>query len=173
MGLDTTINKITGFQLSMNEFNIFYEEYIKVNKIKTDFSIYDYAELIEENTNWHYDIQHDDPSYGCYYDSPSIIIYNSSKDNQYYFDYFSIDGKNPVKKCPDKNCIDILSEYVLDSNETGYGFNAPECLDLELYGYPSKNISTEKYNDLKNKLNKLCIDLDDFRYSSFIMTFYF
>lgn len=182
MGLDLIVKRIVGYILPFYKLKEMYKKYIEFckasNTLKKNPSIYDYMDLITSNTGWDYRFQSDDENYGYFCDDPHIIIHNTKPKNL-SSDYFSIDGKKPVKTFSNKKWQEFIYDeetksynYILSSTERGYGFNAPEVINLIDLDFEVPNLNMEEHHKLKKDLEKLCIDLEKFKYSDYIMSFY-
>lgn len=176
MGLDTDIKKVTGYKIDRNTFREYYEEYVKLNNMGDEFEEYEYIELVGSEINFEIDYQQDDLCYGCQYDNPCLIIYK--RKNMQTIKCFSIDGNPPEEPLYNDKGEELFVDgeeydYILNSHETGYGFCAPESLDLADYGIKPDKKNIKEHNLLKKQLKQFCINLDDFTYSCFIMTFYY
>lgn len=177
MGLDTDIKKVTGYKIDRNTFSEYYKEYIKQNNMGDEFDEHEYIELVGSQINFEIDYQKDDPCYGCNYDYPYLIIYKRS--NAKSINCFSIDGNPPGEPLYNDKGEELFVneegeyDYVLNSCERGYGFCAPDSLDLADYGIKPNKKNIKEYNLLKKQLKQFCIKLEDFTYSCFIMTYYY
>ena len=178
MGLDTNIYKVVGYALPLYILEDFYEEYKKENRDYEDIKIHEFIEDIELPDGISLQVQSDDPAYGCYIDDPHLFLV--IKEEEVGVDIFSINGNPPddplINDAGEKLFYDYETgeaEYILDDNECGYGFGAPEILNLSDYGFSTPKEDTDIRIALKDAVSKYCIDLDEFGYSTFLFSYYF